>query len=115
MIWHGLVMVVTVATVMSALALALKEYYRKIAASGTAIFLWLAASAGSPTISFEYTKIFENAADNSYQIIEGVHHVSGPVSWLSYAWLGLAIIMGLYLWYSVSEEASRKAQQLRGG
>lgn len=112
MIWHGLALTVSVATTVTVVALVVREYYKKIAASGTAIFLWLAAAAGSPTISYPYTKMFENAADNTYEIVTGVHHVSGPVSWLSWAWLGMAIIMALYLWYSVTSQASKEMRSM---
>jgi len=108
MIWHGLALIITVATVMTALAFVLKEYYRKIVTCGTALFLWLAAAAGSPTISYPYTRVVENSLKH------GVHHVTGPVSWLSYAWLGMAIIVALYLWYSVTAEAQRQSEKIGG-
>jgi len=112
LIIHGIILVVAVATVLTTIAIVSKEYYKKIAACGSSIIMWLGAAAGSPSIGYPYTKIFENAADNSYEIVKGVHTTSGAVSWLSWAWLGMAILMGLYLWYSVTSEANKQMQKM---
>lgn len=108
MIWHGLLLIVSVATVLTVVAFLSKEYYKKIATSGGSLIMWLGAAAGSPSISYAYTKIYENTADNSYQIVKGTHVVEGPVSWLAWAWLGMAILMGLYLWYSTTAQAQKE-------
>lgn len=104
MIVHGIILIVSVATVLTTVAIVSKEYYKKIAATGGALIMWLAAAAGSPTMSYPYTRVVDNS------IVSGVHHVSGPVSWLSWAWLGMAILVGLYLWYSVTSEGEKRAR-----
>jgi len=111
MIYIGIILLVSVATVMSVLSIRENDYYRKITASGMSLFLWLGAAAGSPQMSFPYTKIFENAADNTYTIVKGTHHASGAVSWLSWAWFGMAIIMGIYLFASTTTQASEEMKK----
>jgi len=111
MLVHGIILIVAVAIPLTLLTFVTEDYFRKVTTCGISIVLWLAAAAGSPQMSIPYTKIFENAADNSYQIIKGVHQISGAVSWLAWVWFGMAIMMVIYLFATVGFQGEKEFEQ----
>jgi len=106
MLLIGTILLVSVATVMTASSFMVEDFFERATTGGASFFLWFAAAASSPEISIAYQKVVENTTDNSMTLIEtGTHSVGGAVSVLSWVWLGMAVLSGIYLFYITTEIA----------
>lgn len=104
MIYSTLLIVIGLATLFTLITFYREELFYKLVGSTTSIFLWFFAAGGSGTIGWPYEFLYENTADNSFQVIQGVHYVSGVDTLISWVFFALAIIMFIYLFGIIFSE-----------
>jgi|GEM_PF-6282812 len=107
MLHYGIILVVILASGFTFLSFILNDYFRKVITTSMSIILWLGAAAGSPSWKIPYSKVVENS------VVTGTYQIEGAVSWLSFVWIGFAIIMFIYLFASVAGQ-SKEAWKKRG-
>lgn len=88
-------------TVMALVFDAEGHYVEKLFCGMFAIFIWFATGVSSISIDFPYTHLFENSDNSSYLLIEGTQRLSGIDPGLPWVYMGLGILMLVYVWYSL--------------
>lgn len=106
MLTHAILLLVSVGTVLTGLAIGLDDYFRKVLLSSMSIITWLGAAAGSSSWRYPYTHVVDNVAIEN-AVITGTHQIQGAVSWTAFVWLGFAIIMFIYLFAGVAGQSEK--------
>ncbi len=108
-----LIIVIAVAVFFTALGIVTKVeddgdgLVTKLASLGISIVLWVSAALGSITIDIPYAFISqENALENVYHVVEGVHSFQGTEPGVAWSFILIAIMLVLVTFYTVIRETN---------
>ena len=109
MIFPSFWALVGLATLLTVIALLLpkdeKHYVENVLCGIMSVFMWFFAALGGASLDFPYTHLFENAADNTYKVVEGYYRMQGADGGLSWLFLGMGILMLIYVWYTLFRQS----------
>jgi len=99
------ILLVIVSMLFTVLAFRQEEYVSKLVCLSLAVVGWLGAAAESVLIRYPYSHLYENAVDNTYQVITGSHVVlEQGIPWM---FMAIAVILVAYGFFWLSGRVFR--------